>query len=323
MLSLEVIIPVKDMADHVASAVASVRDQLGDGDLITVVDDHSVDVLPASLSGPDVRVIRLDRSRGPYGARHLAAAASARDVVVFTDARCRARPGWLEGHRQLYSDSGVVMSCTGMQITGGRSLAGRISEATQMFDLGSKAGADGRLSFFPTANLGIRRATYEQVGGFRAMTSGGDVDLCRRVRMNGLGHFGVMPETLMDWVPRDSLRALFSQWIRYGISSAHLDAVYGAGTGTTTEPAMLERPDLRSVVTRLAGRLRADPSSAAAEIGCRLLMAANRASYLIARRSSHERPEPRSMYDAVITDPGIRDPGRPGPFSDPGSAGPG
>ncbi len=292
MTSVEVIIPVKNMAEHVESTVRSIRDQLASQDTITVVDDGSTQSLAERLRKYDVNVVRLETSLGPYGARHVAAAASSADVLIFTDARCRAYPGWLDAHRQLYTDSDVAMSCTGMQIVSGDSVAARICVLTGMFRLDSKVGLAGRLDFYPTANLGIRAAAYRAVGGFRKMLSGGDIDLCWRVQLQDLGRFAYNEETLMEWVPRDSLQALFNQWIRYGRSSAQLDLLYK----DELEPSVLDRRRPGSTFVRMAKEIRNQPSSVVPLGGWAALMVANRLSYLNARRSVRDLPAPVSFY---------------------------
>jgi hypothetical protein len=126
------------------------------------------------------------------------------------------------------------------------------------------------------------------------MRSGSDVDLCRRVYAEDLGHIGFTRDVLMDWVPRESVSALYKQWIRYGASSARLDALYQAADEQSPK---LGRTHVRYAATRLGRRLREHPASTPAVMGSCLLVAVNRLAYIKARRSLHTVAQPSSFYD--------------------------
>jgi hypothetical protein len=76
--------------------------------------------------------------------------------------------------------------------------------------------------YYPTANLGIDAVAFRQVGGFRAMRGGGDLDICWRIQEQKLGTIATDTRVLMEWEPRTSLRDLASQWKRYGHSNAYI-----------------------------------------------------------------------------------------------------
>ncbi len=82
-----VIIPVKNGARFVAEAVASVLEQLGDGDEILAVDDGSTDETPAILSRiahPGLRLISAG-GRGISAARNMGFAAARGAFIAFLD----------------------------------------------------------------------------------------------------------------------------------------------------------------------------------------------------------------------------------------------
>ncbi len=99
---VSVIIPVFNRQDL---AVAALRSALADpvaGREVVVVDDGSAVpfALPDDLSGrDDVRLIRLDRNRGPSAARNAGIAAASGRWIAFLDSDDRWMPGKLE--RQL------------------------------------------------------------------------------------------------------------------------------------------------------------------------------------------------------------------------------
>ena len=91
--TIEVIIPVRDMADHLPKLVAPLLEQSEVGDRVTIVDDASVDDTDTVARSFGAHVITLAQSRGPYYARQVAASRSTADVLVFIDGRCRPLPG--------------------------------------------------------------------------------------------------------------------------------------------------------------------------------------------------------------------------------------
>ncbi len=225
-LTMEVIIPVRNLAEQVGQCLRPLLAQLGDADRLTVIDDASTDSTADAAKALGANVMRVDASRGPYYARQVAAAESTSDALLFVDARCRALPGLLASHRDMLARPGIALSCTETRTLSGPSLAARIAARQQPFSLSGKIGVDGRLDFFPTANLGVLRSAFETVSGFRDMRSGADADLCWRIQQDGLGDMAADPTVLMEWVPRNSLRDLLEQWHRYGKSTAYLEWVY-------------------------------------------------------------------------------------------------
>lgn len=225
-LTVEVIIPVRNLVDQVGRCLTPLLAQLGDADRLTVVDDASTDSTGDAAKALGANVIRVDASRGPYFARQVAATESTSDALLFVDARCRALPGLLASHQDMLARPGIALSCTDTRTLSGPSLAARIAARQQPFSLAGKIGVPGRLDFFPTANLGVLRSAFEKVGGFRDMRSGADADLCWRIQQAGLGAMAADTTVRMDWAPRTSLRDLLEQWHRYGKSTAYLEWVY-------------------------------------------------------------------------------------------------
>jgi glycosyltransferase involved in cell wall biosynthesis len=248
---IDVIIPVRNLAEQVGACLEPIRGQLGDDDRIVVVDDGSNDGTADAAKAHGASVITTNESRGPYYARQLAASASTADNLLFVDARCRALPGLLERHRTLLGQPGVVLSCTEVATLSGPTLAARIAHNQQPFSLAGKIGVDGRLDFFPTANLGVRRSAFAEVGGFREMRSGADADLCWRIQMAGLGAMKADPTVCMEWAPRSSIRDLLEQWNRYGKSTAYLEWVYPDQSPTSSGQKL-------SIKDGLAQRFRGD-----------------------------------------------------------------
>lgn len=227
-ISIEVIIPIRNMADQLYGCVPPLLPQCRGADVVTVVDDASTDGTAEAAREIGAHVLSLSSSVGPYHARELAARASTADVLLFVDGRCRPKPGLLESHRSMQSRSGVALSCTSIRTLGGPTVAAKVAAGQQPFSLDSYIGVRGRLDYYPTANLGINASAFREVGGFRAMRSGADADICWRIQESALGALAVDERELMEWEPRSSLRDLGSQWYRYGQSAAYLEWLYAS-----------------------------------------------------------------------------------------------
>jgi glycosyltransferase involved in cell wall biosynthesis len=257
--SIEVIIPVRNMAAHLPQLLAPILAERSDGDVVTVANDASTDDTEDVARALGANVVTLPESRGPYYARQVAACRSGADILVFTDARCRPLPGWLEAHRELQSRPGVALSCTDVRTLSGPTLAERVAALQQLFRLQEMVGVPGRPDYYPTANLGIDRTAFVEVGGFRAMRSGGDADICWRIQDRSLGSLAADPRVLMEWQPRDSLRDLASQWKRYGGSTVYLEWVYGEYSPRPFGTDVSLRTKLRAGLDQVRARLRARP----------------------------------------------------------------
>ncbi|MUL63132.1 glycosyl transferase family A [Mycobacterium sp. CBMA 234] len=228
--TIEVIIPVRDMAGHLPRLLEPLRAQLADGDRVTVVDDASTDDTAAVACSMGAKVVTLTDSHGPYYARQVAASKSGADILLFIDGRCRPLPGLLEAHRELQGQPGVALSCTNVHTLSGPTLAARMAAKMQPFMLPRGGGAmkaiiglePPRPDYYPTANLGINRIAFEKVAGFRAMRGGGDLDICWRIQDQSIGTIATDTRVLMEWEPRTSIRDLASQWKRYGNSNAYI-----------------------------------------------------------------------------------------------------
>jgi hypothetical protein len=149
----------------------------------------------------------------------------------------------------MHAQPGILLSATETRTRGGKSLAARASAHLRIFALSNFVGREGRPDYYPTANLGIQRAAFHQVGGFRTMRSGADADICWRIQQMAPGSMTADPEILMEWEPRTSLRDLLSQAYRYGQSYAHLEWVFDGNVAHVHVP-------IKAMVTSPAGRIR-------------------------------------------------------------------
>jgi len=264
--SIEIIIPVRNMADQLSKVLGPLREQCTGDDTVTVVDDASTDDTAEVARALGANVVSLPESRGPYYARQVVAERSTADVLLFVDARCRPLPGLLDAHRNLHRQPDVALSCTDVETLSGDTLAARVAALKDPFSIDGRIGVPGRPDYYPTANLGVARAAFRAVGGFRAMRSGGDADICWRIQRQRLGTMGVDRRVLMAWEPRTTMRDLASQYKRYGNSTAYLQWVYGDFSPAPYGRDEPLRNRIRAELRRRQQMRRASPAEAIARV---------------------------------------------------------
>ncbi|HWD76602.1 MAG TPA: glycosyltransferase, partial [Solirubrobacteraceae bacterium] len=245
--------------DLLPECLEPIRRQIGEHDSLVVVDDASSDDTAATAERLGARVLRRRVAGGPYTARNDGWRACAQPYVLFTDARCVVRPGWLSRFRRAAAEGGDLIF-SDVLVRGGDRLAERVAEQRQHLLTRHYAASPYFLPYFPTANLALRRAALEQVDGFRIMPSGGDADLCWRVQLAGFDQVCAIDEPLMEWRPRTTVPALLEQWAKYGRSGARLRVAY-ADRGAPVKPGLSPLHAVARHARRIGRRLRHDGGS--------------------------------------------------------------
>jgi len=208
-------------ARRILDALARIR--LGKGDEVIVADNGGGVVAP--LAGEVVAVVEATRERSSYHARNAGAAVAHGEWLLFCDADCTPQPGLL----RAYFDDPVADDCgaLGGEIEGDpsqRSFVARYTRSRKFYRL--DAGSLSEASMAATGNLLVRRAAFESIGGFaEGIVSGGDVDLCRRLRLAG---WSIEPRVgaVVHHHHRDSLPSLLGAIARYGAGSRWLNERY-------------------------------------------------------------------------------------------------
>lgn len=263
-MSVAIVVPVKQGAallPDCLTALTREASQVTDAAEIVVVDDGSTDGTCQVARHHGATVLRRVVSGGPYAARNDGWRSTDAMTLVFTDARCRPRRGWLSALRAELERDGVAIA--GGEIVapaGGVTAAARFVADRQALSPRHTL-ADPFLPYVPTATLAIRRSTLESVGGFRDVRSGGDVDLCWRVQLAGLGAVTVADGALSDWVPRATVREVLRQWRRYGRARAELLARFQA-QGAQRPPDRRFTASTLQETRRLLHGLRTEPPRA-------------------------------------------------------------
>lgn len=151
---------------------------------VLIVDDASTDdtwpVLErlAAAAAVPIRPLRQPANRGPAAARNAGWRASAAGLVAFTDDDCAPQPHWL---REL------AEGLRGADVAQGRTVPDP-DELEQMGPFSRSLAIASEDGFYQTCNIGYRRETLEQAGGFDErfrFPAGEDTDLAWRARAVG------------------------------------------------------------------------------------------------------------------------------------------
>jgi GT2 family glycosyltransferase len=194
--TVSVVIPALNEGQNLIDTVASVRAHSGPLDPeVIVVDDGSTDGSPQRVAGrfaddPKVRVT-AGPGAGIARARNAGAEAAQGEIVVFLDAHCYTRPGWLAPLTDPFADPAVALAGPAIaSIRAPTSLACGVTWADpSLSNVWLPATTTGPVPFHIGACQAVRAETFAAVGGFDAgMTRWGseDVELCLRLWL--LGH---------------------------------------------------------------------------------------------------------------------------------------
>jgi GT2 family glycosyltransferase len=225
------------------------------GDEVVVVDnaeDEATAAVVANYQSQFPANLVLVREPRPGKSRAIATALSVAigDVLAFTDDDVNVDGGWLRALREALEDPSIAMvggpvlprfeHTVPAWIRRAWTVYPRLNAPLALVDYGTAAIDLGPRTLLG-ANLAIRRAVFEQVGGFPAhlgklhgtLRSGEDHALCLRVQ--AAGHRAVYwPQAVVrHWVPSSRVRAsYFVNWFFWsGITNAVLEAQGAAPDG--------------------------------------------------------------------------------------------
>ena len=180
---MSVVVPFRGGRDEAQGMLAALaRLRLGSGDELIVADNTRAGVVP---EGGPARVVRAPRRRSAFHARNAGAAVATGEWLLFTDGDCEPPADLLErlwepepapGCGAVAGEARGDASQTALLARWARSRRGAI--ASHHRELGSRPAGT-------TANLLVRRAAFEAVGGFCEVRSEADTELCWRLTERG------------------------------------------------------------------------------------------------------------------------------------------
>lgn len=195
-VAVSVIIPNRDCA-LAGEAVAAVAAQEPAPLEIVVVGSDAPGVVPRSAP---VRFAASSRPLAAGEARNHGVSVARCDLLLFTDADCAPRPGWLARLAAGLERRPVVGGAVTFDLTANRwAVADNIASFHDL--LADRPAADDTSRPLGTLNLGLRREAWEAVGPFdRELETSEDFDWILRARAAGLAT-AFDPEALVEHAP--------------------------------------------------------------------------------------------------------------------------
>lgn len=206
-----------------------------------IVVDNSADGVLSSASEAGVEVVPASAQRSSYYARNCGAERARGEWLLFIDADCVPPPDLIE----RYFDDEPAADCA--------VVAGAVRARGEQTSLISRyARSRGHINSefhldrppFPagiTANLLVRRAAWESIGGFQeGIRSGGDLDLCWRLQSAGWG-FEYCPDAVLEHEHVETLAALIAKTRRHAAGRMWLSRAW---------PGSFARPHLSRALLR-------------------------------------------------------------------------
>ncbi len=230
---ISVVVPVRNAMPWLEDQLRALVDQeCAEAWEVVVADNGSTDEGAAvgrawADRHPAVRWIDASRADGPSAARNAGVRAADGDLLAFCDADDVVQPGWLAACVSALADADVAAGVFDFWSLNGRPASAHEPAATW------------QLGFLPAglgANLAVRRAAFEDIGGFaEALVVGEDVDLCWRLQLGGF-RFEVAADAVVAKRDPPGMAAAFRHGTTYGLSAPALYRRYRANGA---------RPDLR------------------------------------------------------------------------------
>jgi GT2 family glycosyltransferase len=233
--SVSVIVPFAGTESELDACLAAMEAlELREGDELLVADNRQ-----------DPRPGLVDAS-GPassYFARDVAARRAGGEWLVFLDADCVPEPGLLDAYFEPPpADRTAVLAGAIEDWTDEDTAVARHIAHRRKLDQANTLGH--RRPYGQTANLAVRRAAFDAVGGWPdPVRSGGDADLCWRLADAG---WRLEPRAgaRVRHRNRATLRALLTQLHRHGSGMQWLDRRYPGAFPPPTPRALAARTKL-------------------------------------------------------------------------------
>jgi glycosyltransferase involved in cell wall biosynthesis len=202
---------------------------------ILIVDNNSNDSTCSIVQEYPVQLIHERNTQTSYAARNKGISAAKGDIVVFTDADCKASSNWLTQIVSPFSDLRVVG-------VGGKVLDSEPQNDVELFlfNLQMFSHYQKENSFLPvimTNNAAYRRDLLLKMGCFKAnLFTAADIDLSWRLQLETNGKVVFNEQAVIYHMQRNSISGMAKQFRRHGFGEVFLDAMYRNYSGYKRTP---------------------------------------------------------------------------------------
>ena len=251
--AVDVVMPFAGDAAAAGEALAALAVLVPEAASVTLV-DNSREGAAAALQPPaGVGVLAATAIQGSYYARNAGAAATGSPWLLFVDSDCLPPAGMVGRYFEPGPGERTGLLAGAVRAAPGDSRAARYAASRTHIDERFHL-ETGPYPSGVTANLLVRRAAFDEVGGFDAsVRSGGDLDFCWRVQRAGwkLEH---RPAAELEHRHPDEIPRLLAKARRHAAGRAWVNRLW---PGALPKPP-IARPFLRGPLVAAWWALRGD-----------------------------------------------------------------
>jgi glycosyltransferase involved in cell wall biosynthesis len=229
---ISVVIPARNETALIGNLVRTVMRQQLEGTRleVIVVDDGSTDGTAGVAARAGARVIPSLRAGGgnPAAARNRGAAESQGDPIVFLDADCVPRDGWLAALLAEH-EKGTLAVGGSLALPPGVPASARCDYYCGWYHV-HPGRAGGSVAHHPPGNLSVRRAAFEGTGGFdeRQPIAYAHEELAWQAELRAVGgDISFRPDAIVDHHNRPGFGNLLRRGYRWGYSAIQAKAESG------------------------------------------------------------------------------------------------
>jgi glycosyltransferase involved in cell wall biosynthesis len=227
-LSVSVIIPIYNAQETLQRCLSALAVSVTEETEIVVVDngstDNSLAICEEFRHGhPNLRIMLLqEATKGPSAARNAGASIARGDWLIFTDSDCIPSRNWISDYQVHFSGAGLGAVAGCIQPYPPSNV---VQKAISLFTLPPitreivSSGSNLTEGFYPTANLAVRKETFDLVGGFNEdLRYGEDHELCHKIYKAGY-RIKAIETAVVEHIHRSTLKGLLTQ--AFGFGSSH------------------------------------------------------------------------------------------------------
>ena len=165
-------------------------------------------------------------NKGPGSARNHGLKNSNGELIVFIDSDCEAHPEWLKIIMENYKKDNFD-ACGGPDSSKDDFTILQKSidySMTSFLTTGGMRGHSEKMiaKFYPrTHNMAIKKAIYDQIGGFGSLRHGQDIEYSNRIRKSG-ARIKFIKDAIVYHRRRSSLKQFYKQVFNWGVARINL-----------------------------------------------------------------------------------------------------
>jgi len=230
MLTISLVVPVYNAMRTLPHCLAALAQLSPTADEVLLVDngssDGSLGYLQGFARGRGMVKVLEERRRGAAAARNAGIRVARGEVVAFTDADCAPDPAWLRHLAEPFADP-TVGAVAGRVVAAPATSTRELFSALYTLQLPDRPTRCTRWTpwegGYPTANLAVRRAVLEELGGFDELVGiyGEDYDLCARLYARG-AEIMYTPDAWVAHHHRATVTGMLRQAFGFGRSHSYL-----------------------------------------------------------------------------------------------------